>query len=319
MLTAGPNLEVSTATSFSKFQDIVSRFFVPLEVVRGRTESFHGGVRSRVLNDITLCEISASSHSVHRTPRLIARDDRGFFKLSLQMAGTGLLVQDGREAVLRPGDLAVYDTHRPYTLAFDQDFRCMVLMFPRELIDLPVDTVAQLTAVRMAADTGLGRVISPFLVELAQNLDQVSGASGLRLAHNALDLITTMFTDELSSHRPPGNPHRDLVNQIRTYIEANLSDPELCPTKVAGAHFISTRHLHNIFSAEGTTVAAWIRSRRLEHCRRDLLDPVHQHRPVAALAARWGFLDAAHFSRIFKSTFDASPAAYRQAAANSVA
>jgi AraC-like DNA-binding protein len=302
---------VTVASSFSEFQDLVSQSFVSLDVSRGRGERFRGGIRSRALTDITLCEVSASSHSVERTPTLISRDDRKFFKLSLQMAGTGLLVQDGREAVLRPGDLAVYDTNRPYTLAFDDDFRCMVLMFPRELIDLPVDTVGQLTAVRMAADTGLGRVISPFLTELAQNLDQVSGASGLRLAHNALDLVTTMLADELGSGRPADNPNRELMHRIRAYIDANLGDPDLCPTKVAAAHFISTRHLHNLFRAEGTTVAAWIRSRRLEHCRRDLLDPLHGHRSVAALAARWGFLDAAHFSRTFKAAFDISPSAYR--------
>ncbi len=56
------------------------------------------------------------------------------------------------------------------------------------------------------------------------------------------------------------------------------------------------------------TVSTWIRTRRLEQCRRDLLDPMLADRPVAAIAARWGFVDAAHFSRAFKTAFGVSPA-----------
>jgi AraC-like DNA-binding protein len=317
--TSTEDLTVSVASSFSEWREICSRSFVSLDVVPRRPAPFHGGIRSRSLTDISLYEITASSHSVHRTETHIARDSRRYFKLSLQLEGSGLLVQDGREAVLSPGDLAVYDTNRPYTLAFDDDFRSMVLMFPRELIGLPVDSVGQLTAVRMAADTGLGLVISPFLTQLAQNLDQLSGASGLRLAYNALDLVTTMCVETLGTARRTANPNHELVDRIRAYIDANLGDPDLCPAKVAAAHYISTRHLHNLFRAEGTTIAAWIRSRRLEHCRRDLLDPVHGNRSVAALAARWGFLDAAHFSRIFKAAFDVSPSVYRQLAGDCAA
>lgn len=311
-MSAATGVEVAVARTFPDWRRIVSESFVPLDVTTDRPDRFHGGIRSRVIDEVALCEVSASSHNVLRTPALIASNDRKFFKLSLQLAGTGLLIQDNREAVLHPGDLAVYDTHRPYTMVFDDDFRSMVLMFRHELIDLPVEAVGQLTAVRMAGDTGLGRVISPFLVQLSRNLDQLSGGGGLRLAHNALDLVTTMFANELNTGTSSGaHPNRELLGRIRAHIDANLGNPDLTPATVAAAHFMSTRHLHNLFQSEGTTVAAWIRSRRLEHCRRDLRDPVCGSRPVAAVAARWGFIDAAHFSRVFKSAFGVSPSAYR--------
>ena len=62
--------------------------------------------------------------------------------------------------------------------------------------------------------------------------------------------------------------------RVRRYIEANLADPLLSPASIAAAHFISTRHLHNVFHEAGTTVAQWIRTRRLEGCRRELRDPL---------------------------------------------
>lgn len=314
MAAAIDELCTSYAKSIPEWHEIVSQSFVPLDVTAGPQSSFSASLRARALDDIELCEINAAGHNVMRTPELIARTDRKYFKLSLQLSGTGLLLQDNREAVLQAGDLAVYDTQRPYTLVHDGDFRSMVMMFPHDLIDLPVDAVGQLTAVRLAADQGLGRVISPFLVQIAHNLDQLSGAGGRRLTHNALDLVTTMFANELAIGPDNQDPNRELLDKIRTYIDANLSDPELCPSDIAGAHYISTRHLYNLFKLSGTTVAAWIRSRRLEHCRRDLHDPVCADRPVAAIASRWGFVDAAHFSRLFKSSFGMSPGSYRNAA-----
>ena len=303
----------AVADSFTQWRTLVSRSFVPLEV-RSESPTFHGTLRSRVLDELSIVEVTANGHQVLRTPTLIAASTRQYFKLNLQLTGSGLLVQDNREATLRPGDLAVYDTNRPYTLEFDQDFRTLVLMFPHDVLDLPADSVGQLTAVRLPGDAGLGRLISPFMVQLAENLDVLSGASGHRLAYNAVDLIATMFESELNLRRDPvAGAHGDLLGRIRSYVDAHLGDPELGPASIAAAHFISTRHLHNVFHTADSTVASWIRTRRLEHCRRDLRDPILTDRSVGTIAARWGFVDAAHFSRIFRTAFGETPSTYRRA------
>lgn len=311
--TGESRVSTAVARTFSEFRTAVSESFVPLHVTSARPDPFWGRIRSAEADEVHVSEVSAAEHVVERTPELIARDDRHYFKLSLQLAGTGLLIQDDREAVLNPGDLAIYDTHRPYTLVFDDEFRTMVVMFPKRLIDLPNDVVAQLTAVRMGGATGVGGIIVPFLAQLAGNLEQLSGPTGARLAHSALDLVTTMFADELDVSRGGSHPHQVLMQRIRAYIDRNLSSAELGPAQIAAAHFISTRHLHGIFREEGTTVSSWIRQRRLERCRRDLVSPLYADRPVAAIAARWGFLDAAHFSRVFKAAYGESPSELRAA------
>ncbi|MGH3585581.1 MAG: helix-turn-helix domain-containing protein [Pseudonocardia sp.] len=307
-------LTTSIAQDFTDFQNIVSASFVPLHVTSDDPGAFWGRIRACTVDDVHVTEINAGQHVVERTPALIAREDRRYYKLNLQLAGTGLLIQDNREAVLQPGDLAIYDTERPYTLVFDKGFRNMVVMFPRHLLDLPVATVGQLTAVRMPGTQGLGNVIAPFLARLVENLDQLGGATGARLAHNAVDLVSTMFASELDLERTARDPHHALMQQIRGYIDANLMAPDLGPGQIAAAHYISTRHLHALFREQGCTVSGWIRSRRLERCRRDLLDPLSAARPIAAIAARWGFVDAAHFSRVFKSAFGRSPSDVRMSA-----
>jgi AraC-like DNA-binding protein len=80
---------------------------------------------------------------------------------------------------------------------------------------------------------------------------------------------------------------------------------------IAAHLFLSVRRLHEVFQGEERTLSAWIRHRRLEQCRRALLDPAHAGRPVSRIGAAWGFPDAAHFSRSFKQEFGLSPAQFR--------
>ncbi|MEW9873278.1 helix-turn-helix domain-containing protein [Arthrobacter sp. HS15c] len=311
---ASQNLKSSVALTFDHWKHLVAESFVPLAARTADVDGFRGQLRSRVLDRMSVVEVTATSHEVHRTPALIAQASERYFKLNLQLEGTGLLIQDNREALLRPGDLAIYDTNRPYTLAFEEEARMMVVMFPCDALSLPTDYVGQLAAVRMAGSTGLSGIVGQFIRQLSENLEVLSGPSGSRLATNALDLVSTLLHAEMDIAPDRMKPQTLLAVSVREYIEANLSDPQLSPASIAAAHFISTRHLHNVFHESGTTVATWIRSQRLDGARRELRDPLHAGKPVGAVAARWGFLDAAHFSRTFRDAFGVSPSDWRRGA-----
>jgi AraC-like DNA-binding protein len=100
--------------------------------------------------------------------------------------------------------------------------------------------------------------------------------------------------------------------QIRAFIEERLGDPGLTTSTVAAAHHVSKRYVQALFREDNTTVAGWIRARRLERCHRNLGDPRLDSRPVQAIAANWGFADPAHFSRVFRDAYGMPPAAFRQ-------
>ncbi|MFI0468320.1 helix-turn-helix domain-containing protein [Saccharopolyspora sp. 5N102] len=59
------------------------------------------------------------------------------------------------------------------------------------------------------------------------------------------------------------------------------------------------------------TVAGRIRQLRLERCHHNLANPRHDYQPVHAVAARWGFTDSAHFSRVFRAAYGMSPRGHR--------
>jgi AraC-like DNA-binding protein len=102
-----------------------------------------------------------------------------------------------------------------------------------------------------------------------------------------------------------------LLRQIHAFIDQNLTDPDLTPAAVAAAVHISPRYLYQLLARQKVAAAALIRDRRLQACREDLADPAMREYPVSAIAARWGFSSAAHFSRVFRGVYGITPGQYR--------
>lgn len=312
-----------TANDFDDWQGLVSDSFVPLDTEPQRRGGFQGRISARDYDSVVMSQINANPHAVLRTPELIARArsqahgcaaGTNYFKVSLQLDGHGLLIQDGREMALAPGSLAIYDTSRPYTLSFDSDFSSYVMMFPQSRVNLPAGTVGQLTATPIGADHQLGAVVAQVISQAGAMLPTLNRTTGVRLAGNVVDLLTTVMADELSAAGGEVDERQRLWAEITEYIDAHLSDPQLTPSTIAAAHFISVRTLHQIFEGSGETVAGEIRRRRIEKCRLDLADPGQRQTPVAAIGARWGLSDPAHFSRLFRSAVGQPPAGYRRSA-----
>lgn len=301
------------AASFDDWVRIAANRFVKLHITT-ESRTFRGAMSTVSIEDMLVSDIRASAHHVTRLPSDIAADDPKHLKLSLQLAGDGTVEQDGRTALLTPGDVAIYDTSRPYTLRYSRDTHTLVLVFPRGLIDLSHSIVRQATAVRLRGDDGIGRVISPFMRHIAENLALLGGVNGVRIMHSALGLVTALLSSELADHdHETAETHRADMDRFRLYIEANLGDSTLSTESVARAHYLSTRYLQYLFREEHTTVSDYIRTRRLERCRLSLLDPAQASLSILQIAQRWGFVDGAHFSRVFKSAYGLSPRVYRRA------
>lgn len=300
-----------TAESFSEWKSLVGNRFGQLSLST-HVQRFSGSLRSTRLDETCITEISASAHCVRRTAAQIAPTDAKFLKLSLLLEGRGFMAQDGRSAVLRPGDLAIYDTSRPYTFEFEDNVHTLLMVFPHRMVGMSADLLQQVTAVAMPGDSGIGKVISPFMEHLGANLDLLQGANGLRLMHSALGLITALLSAEVAKNSAPvDDSRRRHTERIRLYIESHLADPELSTASVAKAHFMSIRYVQYLFQEQGQTVSGYIRDRRLERCRLELLDPAFDSQSIHQIATRWGLLGGATFSKLFKAAFGESPRQYR--------
>ncbi len=307
---ASTTIPPSPLLGFSAYRTAVSQSVVPLDVHTDRPDDFIGHLDSGGSGDIHVFHVRADEHTVHRSHSLIARGSSKYYKFSLIMEGDGLIVQEGRETTLRAGDMAIYDTDRPYSLVFGDTVRMGIVMFPKELIELPAEAVRQLTARRFRGDEGIGAMVRPYLTQLVSQSDGLEGHLARRLARSAVDLVGTLL-EEHAGERPSANGHENILRRVLDYIDDHLGSADLCPSEIAAAHFISVRHLHALFATQGTSVSTTIRTRRLERTYDELVNPSYTDRSVTTIALANGFVDPAHFSRTFRAHFGMPPSAVR--------
>jgi AraC-like DNA-binding protein len=251
----------------------------------------------------------------NRRSKHIRRSDPELCTIDVLARGRVVVAQDGRQALLGLGDFAVVDLSRPVQWT-TPGMQTVAVVFPRALLPLRPDQLAGLTAVRFPGDQGTGALASSLARQLVGRLDDWGATDGARLGGAVLDLFAVALAARLDREEqvPAGTHQRVLLLRVQAFIEARLGDPWLSPEAIAAAHYISPRSLYKLFEAEGPGwgVAGWIRQRRLERCRRDLLDPTLAGRPVSTIAARWGLTNAAHFSRAFRAAYGVAPVEYRR-------
>jgi AraC-like DNA-binding protein len=310
------------ATRWDYWQHVLDDILVPTDV-RGVGDArpwLHDQLRSSDFGAVRVNEVTTSwvtgakPAAVVRTPQHIRRSDPDIFKVEMPVAGQILIDQADRQARLRPGDLGIVNPSLPCRWAVSSR-SFIVVTFPRALLPLNDDDVVRLTGGRIVGTDGPGALVSSLTRHLATHHDDYDVSQATRIGTALLDLLTVALY--AAAGRPdltsPDVAHRALLLDIYAFIEERLADPTLSPHTIAAHHHISVRHLHKLFETQNTTVMGWIRQRRLELCRRDLLDPALRSRPVGTIAARRGFAEATHFSRAFRRAYGMAPAEFRSA------
>ncbi|MGV9992043.1 helix-turn-helix domain-containing protein [Streptomyces sp. NPDC003374] len=287
----------------------------------GAAREFNATLRAAQLGPVRLAELSYGSLRSRRTPRLIRAADPGTYQLALIRTGGQRFTGGSQEVCLGPGSLLFYDSAQPFTAHVPEDihYSSLMVQFPRELLPLPQRRSIPPAGLPIPGDDPVAGLLRRFLEaiaapEFAHAPDPLTGTDSVRLGGIVTDLTLALLARRLGrEERALAAPRRDtLLLRVRGYIESHLDDYALTPAAIASAHHISVRYLHRLFESEETSVAAWIRARRLERCRRDLRAPELSHRPVGVIAARWGFPRPSDFSRAFRRAYGLSPREYRR-------
>ncbi|MFD8390627.1 AraC family transcriptional regulator [Streptomyces sp. NPDC059680] len=247
--------------------------------------------------------------------------------------GPLVLGRDRRLIRLEPGSVMLWEPAEPFRLsagtsAGSDPVRALVLHLPEAALPLPGEVLRDVARRPTPTGSGPAALLSSFVFELATHVPSAEdrhtawlGTAAVNLATAFLDSETALLQGGRTSPRPaeplptcpPTTPPADLLlHGIKTYIEHHLHDPDLSLTSIAAANHISLRYLHHLFQRDGRTVGAFLRERRLEHCRADLSDPAKARRSVCEIARRWGFRDPAVFNRTFKSAYGVTPGRYRE-------
>jgi AraC-like DNA-binding protein len=314
---------------FEFWWEAVGRSVVPVHASSEQATDFWARMESVDLGSVQISRVRCVSFQARRTPQLIRRADPDLYQLSLTLRGQSGLQQDHRQASLAPNDLVLYDTSLPFHAWTIPDGRAdprlpgagragradgVILQFPRDLLAISRSSVRRLFARQLPGDTGLGALLATMLRQTLEQAAGLTSSDNGRLSTIVVDLITAVLAHELEADPAcvPPLGREAMLLRVQAFILRHLGDPELSPKAIAIAHNISNRSLQRLFQAHDTTVTEWIRTQRLERCRRELTAPYHRHQPIHAIAARWGFPNPAHFSRAFRTSYGLGPQDYRR-------
>lgn len=275
----------------------------------GVDEGIKASLRHLDLDQLRLNQIRANAHSVQRSQADIVRDSRHSVFLCFMMEGQGFSYQGTQCAQHSPGDIVLYDTLMPYGQGFSDDMEMVVMDLPEPIANQYVRNWERGNLLHLQRDTRFADTNAEMLFQLLNTaLDQpVSGHKQANLVGELLENIEVLLSNVCS-----GSRDQNLWSYCQRYIDQHLQDEHLTTALLAKGLNISTRKLHRTFAENGFSVQSYIWQRRLERCRTEILSPALANRNVSEIAFKWGFNDAAHFSRRYKTRYGETPVQTRK-------
>ncbi len=265
------------------------------------------------LGQVQVCSVRSNAIKVERTPRLARDEHPPSIFLGLQMAGSSLIVQGNREAVLRPGDLAFSESTTPYTLLDSDGIRQHFFCIPMAALALPYEAIRQLAAVTLSPGHPVADLASTYFRRLASRPDIFKEPGAAAIGRPSIELVRALLTTHLdASGLAKESSEATLLLRLLEYVRAHLPEPELNAAQIAAAHHISVRHLYNVLARGGISLGDWIRTRRLEECRDELRSPRSRSDTISSIAHRRGFTDPSSFGRLFRAAYGLSPREWRE-------
>ncbi|KTT02051.1 AraC family transcriptional regulator [Pseudomonas oryzihabitans] len=294
-------LVVSAERRFEYWKEVVCRHCIPASSRQESGLDFDAQLQVTPLGLLDVCTLSAPLHHWRRTANHLRTGPDDDLWLGFSQGGHGQLEQGGRQAVLAPNRLFLYDADQAFDFSLGGDNR--LVRIPRYLLSTRLPGVERLTA------TVLDEA-RPGIVPLREMLRQAADGSpaledetyALRFSQTLLDLLV-LSLELQGSERAVAE--RDLYPRLMNHVLRHLSDPQLNLESVAQAHHVSTRTVTRAFARHQKTLMSVILQERLLASRQAMEQG--RCRSVSQAALDFGFSDFSHFSRAFRKAFGVAP------------
>lgn len=127
-----------------------------------------------------------------------------------------------------------------------------------------------------------------------------------------LDMLHNLFLEKTEAFFEAfqnSQGQQPLIRQIHTYIEQNYANDMLSLKEISEYVHMSNSHMCTFYKQEtGSTINQYLTQIRMEKAKYYLKATNYS---ISDIAARVGYRESSYFGRIFKKTYDITPAEYR--------
>lgn len=233
--------------------------------------------------------------------------------LAIILSGEGILDFNGESSSLSSQSIVFGASGVNCSLSMTTEYRMMFVRIPHLIISTRMITpIGQKVGV-LKNDNGPAKMLNGIIKIFADNIKLFSDDQFPAVEYSLIEfLINCLALDgKIESKGGAAGARASHLRRICQKIETMLHDPDLNLGNVARENGVSTRYLQKLFATNNMTFSNYLKNRRLMRCSADLISPVHSQLSISEICFRWGFNDAAHFSRVFKEKFGVSPSAHR--------
>jgi AraC-like DNA-binding protein len=275
-------------------------------------------VVSRSLPGLRILGASYSGVRHEGAPTRSRASDGEDLALCMILSGTSLATRTSREVLLRNGDAVLMSNVDGWSFTPRAGVDVAGLRLSRARLAPLVPDLDAAVMRRVPADIAGLSLLRKYLALVTDDEQMLTDAASQSvITHHLYDLAAlalgaTRDGTALATRRTLGAVR---LASIKDDIVAHLSDGDLDPATVAARNRVSPRYLHKLFQNDGATYSAFVLSRRLARAHALLNHPLHEHRPIGAIAYAVGFNDLSYFNRAFRRRYDATPSDVREAAA----
>ncbi|RDJ99523.1 AraC family transcriptional regulator [Paraburkholderia lacunae] len=268
---------------------------------------FRGDIDLYAVGGMTFTDCRTEKLVLERSVARVSTDTRRDYAFQLFVEGEIGNVTGMRKKRSDPGSvqgIVAFDMNQPFR-AERPACRLLSLFLPAAIVDEELRDGASLHGRILPLGSPLTSLVMDHMAAIAREIPTLDAQSATAALNAGAQLLIAAFRKE---SRLTGEGRAALqaavMGQVRRYVEANLHQGDLTPTRIVEALRLKRATVYRWFEPDGG-LGAYIRNRRLREAADELVR--FPHLQITEIAYGLGFQSPSDFTRAFRRAFDMSP------------